>query len=104
MSDHDKLIAELTDKAARSGLLIEMGWLACRKMVLRGGGHSEEQIRAARMFFFAGAQHLFASLTGTLDPGLEPTSDDLVKMQLLDAELTAFADQIMGTATKETKQ
>jgi hypothetical protein len=54
----------------------------------------EVQINEMRLAFMAGAQHLFASITATQDPGDEPTDDDLRRMDLISAELNAFVDEL----------
>lgn len=46
-----------------------------------------EQLRLA---FFAGAQHLWGSIFGILDPGTEPTLRDMRRMDLIAHELDAF--------------
>ena len=48
------------------------------------------QISDMRKSFFAGAQHLWASIQGGLDPGSEPTDADLRRMSNIDEELRGF--------------
>lgn len=55
---------------------------------------SEVQITEMRKAFFAGAQHLFASLMGILEPGSEPTEKDLNRMSLIDTELRDFVNEL----------
>jgi hypothetical protein len=43
-----------------------------------------------RWVFFAGAQHLFGSIMGIMDPGEEPTDADLRRMDQIDVELKTF--------------
>jgi hypothetical protein len=40
--------------------------------------------------FFAGAQHLFASIMVIMDPGAEPTAADLARMSQIHEELERF--------------
>ena len=49
-----------------------------------------EQLHEMRLAFFAGAQHLFASIMSVLDPGSEPTDADMERMSNIDTELRAF--------------
>lgn len=79
----------LAKAAADKGLLIEAGWLGMVGHTYPNGTTPEQfdQLRAA---FFAGAQHLFASIMGILDPGQEPTDADLSRMTLIQHELDAF--------------
>lgn len=88
-----RIVREVADRVAKDardkGLLIEAGWLALQAVWL----HPEsppEQVDMARHAFFAGAQHLFGSIMGILDPVAEPTAADYERMDLIAAELDAF--------------
>ncbi len=80
----DALLRELSDR----GQIIEGGWRAYEKLTLEGT--SDLQRSECRKAFFFGAQHLFASLLGMLDPGTDATDLDLERMDKLDKELRAF--------------
>jgi hypothetical protein len=84
----DAVAKEFTDK----DLLIEAGFASLKVMALPPDA-PEIQVREMRMAFFAGAQHLFGSLMGILDPGEEPTDDDLKRLDLIDKELQAFIQE-----------
>jgi hypothetical protein len=72
------------------GKLIEAGWIGMRLACVPDDAPAI-QLEEMRMAFFAGAQHLFGSLTGGgLDPDAEPTDADIRRMDLIDAELRAF--------------
>jgi hypothetical protein len=75
--------------ASDKGLLIEAGWQALKAVWLHPDS-PPEQVDQARQAFFAGAQHLFGSIMGILDPGEEPTEADYKRMDLISAELDAF--------------
>jgi len=47
-----------------------------------------------RKAFFMGAQHLYASIMGILEPGAEPTDKDLDRMGLIHNELEAFRMEV----------
>lgn len=81
----DKILAEWADK----GKIIEGGWMA---YVATSGLESapELQRKEMRKAYMLGAQHLFASIMGILDPGSEPTAKDLKRMDLIHNELEAF--------------
>lgn len=83
--DLEKLSRELVDK----GRLIEAGWIGLRIAAIPLDS-PPIQIEEMRNAFFAGAQHLFASIMSILDPGEEPTDADLARMDLIDKELRAF--------------
>lgn len=55
---------------------------------------SNVQLDEMRKAFFAGAQHLFASIMGILEPGAEPTEKDLVRMDHIDKELREFVSKM----------
>lgn len=73
------------------GKLIEAGWVGLRLAAIAPDA-SATQLEEMRNAFFAGAQHLFASIMDILDPGEEPTSADLERMNLIDKELRVFIE------------
>lgn len=77
---------------ANKGQLIGAGWVGYRLMVVPSNA-PPIQIDECRLAFYAGAQHLFASLMAMLDPETEPTDDDANKMDLIDKELRTFAKE-----------
>lgn len=80
---------EFAKAAVTKGLLIEAGWIGLKAMWLSDDAPAE-QIDELRNAFFAGAQHLFGSIMGILDPGEGPTEADLDRLSLIQAELDAF--------------
>jgi hypothetical protein len=52
------------------------------------------QLDELRMAFFGGAQHLWGSIMGILDPGAEPTERDFRRMDLINHELEAFIEEL----------
>lgn len=54
---------------------------------------SEIQLDEMRKAFFAGAQHLFASIMVVLDLGSEPTDKDMERMNRINDELSQFAEE-----------
>lgn len=81
----DKIAADWADR----GKLIEGGW---RAFVVVGGltDAPEQQLNEMRKAYMLGAQHLYASIMGVMDPGTEPTDKDLRRMSLIHEELEAF--------------
>jgi hypothetical protein len=85
----DELSRQLIDK----GLLIEAGFASLRARAIPPDA-SPVQLDEMRSAFFAGAQHLFASIMGVLDPdAAEPTEKDMERMGKIDAELRAFINE-----------
>lgn len=85
-------LERLTRELAESGKLIEAGWLSMR-VACDLHDAPAGQLEDMRMAFFAGAQHLFGSLTsgeGVLDPGADETEGDLRRFDLIDTELKEF--------------
>ena len=83
----DKLSKSLTDE----GRIIEGGWVGfCLAVTPKGQTMPQIQHDEMRKAFFAGAQHLFASILNILDPGSEPTDRDLRRMDLIHSELEEF--------------
>lgn len=82
---HDKIATDLVDR----GLLMEAGWQGLRSIALPADA-SAVQLAEMRKAFFAGAQHLFATIMGILDPNEEPTAADMRRMDLIALELEQF--------------
>ncbi len=87
-------LERLTKQLADQGKLIEAGWVALRLQAIPSNAPAL-QLREMRMAFMAGAQHLFASMIGMLDPGTDETPDDMKRMDLIHAELEAFCAELM---------
>ena len=84
----DAICRRLTDE----GKLIEAGWVALRAFTMSPAA-PQVQVDEMRNAFFAGAQHLFHSIMGILDPGAEPTEADLSRMTMIDVELRSFLEE-----------
>lgn len=78
-------IAELTDQ----GKIIEAGWVGFRLQAIDPEA-GKVQLEFGREAFFAGAQHLLASIMTVLDDGEEATERDLKRMDLISQELEIF--------------
>lgn len=85
----ENLTKNLNDK----GKLIEAGFVGLRLSVMSPDA-PHIQVEEMRLAFMAGAQHLFASIMTILDPGDEPTDDDIRRMGLISKELEAFAAEM----------
>jgi hypothetical protein len=90
---HEDFLVALQKELIEKGKLIEAGWISLRIAVIDKDA-SPLQLEEMRNAFFAGAQHLFASMLAVLDPGSEePTANDLRRMELIADELQAFIDE-----------
>ena len=86
----DKLAGHSVDR----GRLIELGFAAMVSMTYPDWEKMpKQQVDDLRCAFFGGAQHLWASIMGILDPGSEPTERDLRRMDLINHELSAFIEE-----------
>jgi hypothetical protein len=62
------------------------------------------QIDECRWAFFAGAQHLFHGIMGSLEEDKEPTEADMQRMDNIDKELREFAKELeLRMKTEEGK-
>jgi len=52
------------------------------------------QVQECRRAFYAGAEALMRGVMKNLDPGLEPTAEDLQRMADLEGELQQFAADV----------
>lgn len=96
--DIRKVIDEVTKKLIDEGKLLEAGFAALRIVGIPENA-SDAQVRDMRNSYFAGAQHLFASLMSVLEAGQEATEKDLERVTLIFRELEAFTKSLReGTA------
>jgi hypothetical protein len=103
VSDRIRAIADGVSKLlVDEGKLIEAGWVAFRGYVVPPDA-SEVQINEMRLAYFAGAQHLFASINSIMEEGEEPTDADLRRMTLISDELAAFADVLAARVMPPAK-
>jgi hypothetical protein len=92
MTTDQERIEILTKELISKGKLIHAGWLGYVAAVYRNhltDGNQYDQLQQA---FFAGAQHLFASIMNVLDPGDEITNEDLEKIAMIHNELEQFIE------------
>lgn len=82
-------VEALTKQLTDAGKIIEAGWVGYLHLVIPRNA-SQVQLDETRIAFFAGAQHLLASIVSVLDPGKEPTDADLARMGKIQAELDQF--------------
>jgi hypothetical protein len=92
-------IDEIVRKLADEGKLIEAGFVALRWKVIPRDA-PEVQVEEMRKAFFAGAQHLFASIMTILEPGEEPTENDLHRLTLISEELEEFVRELKERIAK----
>lgn len=86
----------LTRECIDRGQIIEGGWKAMEILMLKGA--SKIQRTEMRKAYFFGAQHLFASIMGILEPGdIEPTELDMERMTKINEELEKFVEDMKGT-------
>lgn len=86
------IIEEATKRLVDDGKIIEAGWRSLQALAFPAG-MSKEQEADLRATFFAGAQHLYASILTMLEPGVEATEKDLSRMVIIDRELRAFVEE-----------
>jgi hypothetical protein len=91
----ERLTRELIDQ----GKLMEAGWVAYRLQVLHPSA-GKVQLDETRLAFFAGAQHLWGSINGMLDDGINETPTDMRRMGQINDELNKFSDQLKLRVTR----
>lgn len=87
----DELASNLVKGLFETGKPVEAGWQIYRLFFLKLPFH--EPSYDLQEAFFVGAEYTFNSMISALDPGEEPTEDDMRRMELLKAEI----DQISST-------
>jgi hypothetical protein len=86
-------LEQLSRRLADEGKLIEAGWVALRIQCVPHDAPAL-QLQEMRLFYMAGAQHLFASIMSILEPGVMETENDLRRMDLIHKELEAFEKEL----------
>ncbi len=71
--------------------LIEAGWQSYLEQVVPKDA-GETQRRETELAFYAGAKHLFDAVLTVLDPGSEPTEQDLRVMESIMVELSTWRE------------
>ena len=93
MIDKVALVQAVSRKLVDDGRLIEAGWAVVRAHAIPPNA-PDIQINEMRMAFYAGAQHLWASVNSILSEDREPTDEDMRRMQLIHDELQQFAAEL----------
>jgi hypothetical protein len=93
-------VAMASKDASDKGQIIELGWLSLRRII--NPSAPPVQLTEMRTAFYAGAQHLFASIMTILDPEAEPTEKDLERMSMIEAELRNFTE-LLKVAARESR-
>jgi len=101
-SERQRYAEALARDWADKGKLVEGGWRAMRQLLLPNMLHlTKEDFEAtARKIFFLGADHVFASIIGMMEPGREETDADMRRMTNLQEELAAFRLSLANTHEK----
>jgi hypothetical protein len=84
-----EFLQNLTVQLSDQGKLIEAGWVGLQLAAINAEA-PPTQLSEMRMAFFAGAQHAFHSIMTILEPGEEPTNNDMNRLPLIDKELKQF--------------
>jgi hypothetical protein len=79
---------ELTIRLMDEGKLIQGGWEGYKMQLDPRAG--AVQVEETRIAFYAGAHHVFQSIMTAMDPGKEPTEQDMARIALIQAELDEF--------------
>lgn len=89
MTARDDALNEIAKHLTKQGKLIEAGWIGLQLACISPDA-PQIQLDDLRMAFFAGAQHLFGSITNMLDPEGDVTDADLERMESIHNELLTF--------------
>jgi hypothetical protein len=93
----NEAVERITKEWADKGKIIEGGWRALEYLTLRNVPAAQRP--EIRKVFFAGAQHLFASILNILEPGADPTANDLRRMDLIERELRQYVESCKVSIT-----
>lgn len=86
-------VEKATKAMLDQGKIVAAGWAGFELLCVPASA-PDTQRAEMRKAFFSGAQHLFASIMTGLEEDKEPTDTDLRRMDLIHAELEAFAEEL----------
>jgi hypothetical protein len=95
-------LERLTKELTNEGKLIEAGWIGLRLAAVPLDAPAV-QLHEMRNAFFAGAQHLYTSIMTIMDPGTEPTDNDLKRMEMIHKELDGFTENLVAAKRSTPK-
>jgi len=95
-----ELIEAITREIIDEGRIIEAGF-AFYKIAVMNPNAGTDQIIETRRAFFAGAQHLFACIMSVLEPGSEPTDNDMHRITQIHEELNRFIVELKSKYREE---
>jgi hypothetical protein len=91
----------ITRKLLDEGKIIGAGWaILCNIGIPKDA--PEQQRRLMQEAFYAGAQHLWASIFAGLEDGQDPTPLELQRMDQISAELEAWAKKKQAEQRKRS--
>lgn len=91
MNQNREAVDKFTKNLMDAGLIVEAGWVGYKLFVVPKNA-SEVQINETRRAFFAGAQHLFASIISSLEESDDATDRDLTRMDNINRELNNYVE------------
>ena len=89
----ERAATELTKNLIDQGKLIEAGFAAFASYVIPPNAPAT-QLREMQLAWMAGAEHVWSSVMGMLDPGEEPSEADLRRMGLIQQEIDKWRTKI----------
>jgi hypothetical protein len=78
----------------KKAMLIAEGWNEYRERVIPSDAH-ESQVIGSKRAFYAGAQSLLSNILTMLDPGEEPSENDLAMMDDLESEIVQYCLDVL---------
>ena len=99
-NERRELMEAITRELIDEGRIIEAGF-ASYKIAVMNPNAGADQIIETRRAFFAGAQHLFASIMSVLEPGSEPTDNDMHRITQIHEELNRFIVELKSKYREE---
>lgn len=89
----EQAASDLTKGLIDRGKLIEAGFAAFAHYVIPKDA-PPVQLREMRLAFMAGAEHVWSSVMNMLDPGEDPTTADLRRMDLIQREMDEWRGKL----------
>lgn len=100
--EQHELVKRITKELTEQGRIIEAGWRSMEILVVPPTAPRLQRIEM-RKAFFAGAQHLWASMLISADEDPAPTDAEERRMEMIHHELEGFVKELVAEMEQRSR-